>query len=43
MGTRKKQLETKIHLLVSSEVWDLHDVQQGGLHEVMGPHIGDYI
>jgi hypothetical protein len=28
---------------VSSEVRNLHDIEQGGLHEVMGPRLGHYL
>jgi hypothetical protein len=41
MVTRQQQLDTCIYLLVSSKVRNLHDVEQGGLREVMGPLLRD--
>jgi hypothetical protein len=43
MVIRKQQLDTGIDFLVSSEVWDLHDIQHGGLCEVHHPRLGDYL
>jgi hypothetical protein len=43
MVTRKKQLDIGINFLMSTKVGNHHDVQQGGMHEVHSPRLGDYL